>query len=296
MKLEDILKMKPNVDILALSPNSKIRREYIRNIFDDEELLKDIFIHKKYTVNKFNNEIVFNIFGIKLYNIYEMCEKYDIKLPTMCQAAILSKKDKEKTLQERYGIKHPMQKGSIFEQKRNNTVVEKYGVSNVFELECVKEKSKNTFLSKYGVPYMPIQSKKQKNRNVSGPHRHVSKILSSNNVLHKNESYEKVFCAYNEELGKTYWPHPDILIEEKKVVIEIYGDYWHCNPKIFKPNDLLNTNNRYNKDMKTPKDVWHFDEIRKKHIEKCGYKVIIIWESDIKDKSVERILKENGIL
>lgn len=66
----------------------------------------------------------------------------------------------------------------------------------------------------------------------------------------------------------------DIYNPETKEIIECYGDYWHCNPK------------KYSKDFyhkrahKSAKDIWKKDKMREKELQKLGYKMKIIWESD----------------
>lgn len=67
--------------------------------------------------------------------------------------------------------------------------------------------------------------------------------------------------------------------KELKIVIEYNGDYWHCNPETWKPDD-------YNKAIKMfAKDKWHSDFKRKMMLKKIGYRVIVVWESEwIKDR------------
>jgi G:T-mismatch repair DNA endonuclease (very short patch repair protein) len=68
----------------------------------------------------------------------------------------------------------------------------------------------------------------------------------------------------------------DFLNEKTKHIIEVYGDYWHCNPKIY-PDDYhhhyfnMSAINRRN-----------LDEERVTHLKSLGYTVTIVWESDIK--------------
>ena|ERR1035437_6460950 len=65
----------------------------------------------------------------------------------------------------------------------------------------------------------------------------------------------------------------DFLIE-KKIVVECYGDYWHCNP------DIYSADYKHTKLLKTAKEVWEFDEHRESLLKTAGYKVIKIWEKD----------------
>lgn len=68
----------------------------------------------------------------------------------------------------------------------------------------------------------------------------------------------------------------DYFNEDTKHIIEINGDYWHCNPKIYKPTD-------YNISIgMTAEEKWKYDETRKNYLESLGYTVTILWESEIK--------------
>jgi len=77
----------------------------------------------------------------------------------------------------------------------------------------------------------------------------------------------------------------DELNIEKKIIIEINGDYVHANPKLYKETDIIKlANSKY-----TAKEKWLYDEFRIKTLESLGYKVIIIWESDNLDEALSRI-------
>jgi G:T-mismatch repair DNA endonuclease (very short patch repair protein) len=85
-----------------------------------------------------------------------------------------------------------------------------------------------------------------------------------------------------ENLLPGYYPNkrigtckPDYLNEETKHIIEVYGDYWHCNPNLFKEDF-------YHSQLKmTAKEKWQADEGRVEHLESLGYTVTIVWESDL---------------
>ena len=61
----------------------------------------------------------------------------------------------------------------------------------------------------------------------------------------------------------------DVLFPAKKLVVEIFGEYWHTMPKI-KQKDFS----------------------KKKYLEKCGYVVEEIWDFQIKKLGVENVFKE----
>jgi very-short-patch-repair endonuclease len=76
----------------------------------------------------------------------------------------------------------------------------------------------------------------------------------------------------------------DFLVN-KQLVIECFGDYWHCNPHLFQAGD-------YNKSLKmTARDKWAKDAKRKTALESKGYTFIAFWESDIQ-KTIERVKQD----
>jgi very-short-patch-repair endonuclease len=129
------------------------------------------------------------------------------------------------------------------------------------------------------------------------------RIKRANNALHekiskcsifKEKYYKKLFAQLKigyisnahikihdkiENLG--YETHVNIQSmcvdecnEELKIVIEYNGDYWHCNPETWKPDD-------FNKSIKMyAKDKWRLDFKRKMKLKNLGYYVIVIWESE----------------
>lgn len=78
----------------------------------------------------------------------------------------------------------------------------------------------------------------------------------------------------------------DFKIKGTNIIIEVDGDYWHCNPAIDK--------------FKTPIHDWHFknlerDKIKNKWAKENGYTLLRFWESDINNdiQSVTLTLLEN---
>lgn len=67
----------------------------------------------------------------------------------------------------------------------------------------------------------------------------------------------------------------DFINEEEKHIIEVYGDYWHCNPIVY-PDDF----HHHHFNMSAA-DRRQLDEDRVKYLESLGYSVTIVWECDI---------------
>jgi G:T-mismatch repair DNA endonuclease (very short patch repair protein) len=86
---------------------------------------------------------------------------------------------------------------------------------------------------------------------------------------------EYVAHKYISEIEHRYCCDIFIPVQEgvkQKTIIECDGDYWHGNPNIYRKEKLTE---------KQIKQIFR-DESRTKELEKKGYRVIRLWESDIK--------------
>ncbi len=66
----------------------------------------------------------------------------------------------------------------------------------------------------------------------------------------------------------------DIVNKDKKIAIEYNGDYWHCNPRYWNPDDYNKAINMF------AKEKWNNDRNRRFVLRKFGYDVHVIWEND----------------
>lgn len=219
-------------------------------------------------------------------------EKYGAINP-LCKGTSAFKKRNE-TVKEKYGTDNVFQNKEIIEKiktKKEKTILEKYGVNNVFQLEEVKEKIKQTNREKYGTDY-PIQNEKFREKYFSNVTSKGNLISSGENELAKiledlGFNFQRQVTGkfkWFDENNKFHFCIPDFLIEDKKIVIEYFGDFWHANPLFYKSEDLVYTRKAY--------EIWRFDSTKKEFIEKQGYKLIVIWENDFKnnkDKVIETL-------
>ncbi len=114
----------------------------------------------------------------------------------------------------------------------------------------------------------------------------ASRMAKTNSRLLKNRTskFEKQFL--NELKTKGYESNQqiskytvDYVNKSTKHIIEINGDYWHCNPKLYKAD-------YYNSSIgMTSYEKWKYDAERKTYLENLGYTVTVIWESDYKLKN-----------
>lgn len=79
----------------------------------------------------------------------------------------------------------------------------------------------------------------------------------------------------------------DILIDGKvanhDVVIEFYGNYWHCHPGVFGPEDF------HEQIGMCAEDVWKRDRDKIRQLTTNGVSVIIVWEHEFYDNSEELV-------
>jgi len=108
------------------------------------------------------------------------------------------------------------------------------------------------------------------------PHQIIVKFLIENNINHETEKH----------IGRY---EVDEFIKPNKI-IEIYGDYWHANPKKYLAETIMNY--PYRKMM--AKEKWELDEKRINYL-KNKYDVLVIWEDEI-NNDFENVKNKISIL
>ena len=265
-------------------------KSYQDDIFSflSKDFLIEMYEEKRYSTEHVLNEILKDKPRINRGHINKQLKKFGIKIPSVKDSSN-SKHVRNKYKQtciERYGAENALSYGTEIFHKRNKTVEKKYGVKNVFQDNDVKKKIKKTIFEKYGVdsPTKILGTRKNFGRK-SRVHITVEKWLDENQIKFDSEKIENRLRLYNEDLGRFYQPRPDIIIKELNLIIEIYGNRWHANPKMYNDNDLIYTW----MGEKTAKEIRNNNKIREKHINAAGYKVFVLWEYDIKNNASSNI-------
>lgn len=204
--------------------------------------------------------------------------------------------------------------------KIKEVVLEKYGVDNVSKLDEVKGKisKQNTgnggwhhseqtlkhlsdearklwqnpeFRAKVIPQFSEIRKRNWQNPvyrqtilqgNLSGKHSKLHQTISERLCLKAlGFESERVIFRYR----------VDEINFDKKVIVEINGDYIHANPAKFKSDDLIILrSSRY-----IAQDKWNYDQKRKEALEALGFKVFVIWQSDDLDKKKLELYQLLGI-
>lgn len=247
-------------------------------------------------LNYFDKEILSEIAQkyIEGYSINELCHLYSIKRgiiekyfntqsihirtikeSTNCIRCLDARKN---TCEQHYGkgITNPSQAEEVKQQKAN-TFMDHYGVDNIRKLPQYYEYVNDICLKRYGVKRISgwigksfeerkmIERKKQETRAKNGYYdsmleERIDEIMNKYNIQHK-----RCFWLYH---------HPYDFIFGDHILLEIQGDYWHANPKIYKANDIMING-------KTAQDIWNYDKKFSDCLKDSKFKLVYLWENDI---------------
>jgi len=158
-----------------------------------------------------------------------------------------SKEKRKKTMFEKYGITHNWN-GNYGKRICDKTTFEKYGKTSV------------DMLIEYTIHY----NKKTDIENI------FEEFLKDLKI-----PFQDKFKIYNKDKIDFWYKEYDFLILNTNILIEVDGDYWHGNEKIFQ--DLTD----FQKSVKIN------DKIKENFATSNGYEIIRFWGSDIKKNKTE---------
>lgn len=220
---------------------------------------------------------VFNSKRNQYYDLFKF-----LKIDCSIKKSANHKNVKQKRIEtsfKRHGYSHNFCKNHPSRIKWENNLLESEGITNVFQRQEVKDKSLETIIAKYG-----SRQRKgflQRGTSVSTLNKWLYKTLNELNIKYQSE------FAIKRHRGLYYF---DCFLIDTNKLIEINGDYWHANPKIYKPNDLIL---KGSSGEIAAKDKWSSDKRKTNHAIKKGFKVLTIWELDIKlneKQEIQRII------
>jgi G:T-mismatch repair DNA endonuclease (very short patch repair protein) len=194
--------------------------------------------------------------------------------------------------------------------KHKKTCMLKYGVDNVSKVKEIKELKKSTFLKNYGVDNIfkdesfkkwicdnnfawnrlsneqNIERNKKQTLSIkkyweSLTDEQKSKLFHYNGTSNLETKISEVLnylsISYTTQFllkGKLF----DFRLSNTNILIEVNGDYWHCNPIKYKIDEVVRFPGREEKVF----NIWEKDRKKKELAEKEGFNVIYIWEDEIK--------------
>lgn len=146
------------------------------------------------------------------------------------------------------------------------------------EKQEIQEKKTETWKDKSDEEISNIVNKIIDTKRKNGSFGSISKISQIffwrlYNLLTEEHKLKCNFHELNEEY-RIFNYSVDFIVGNR--IIEFYGDRWHANPKKFNENDVPPV---YTK--KKSKEIWEYDKNRNKIIENSGYKIFIVWASEV---------------
>lgn len=130
----------------------------------------------------------------------------------------------------------------------------------------MKKHQKETMLKRHGVTNAFLLAK---HRTKSKPQIKIFEWIKSNFQDYEFEIEKLVTTIDNKKF------YADIISFKRKIIIEFYGDFWHCNPLIYKDENIVHP-----KKLQTIKEIRNFDLQRQQNLENLGYTIYIIWENE----------------
>jgi len=220
---------------------------------------------------------------IKHGKIRRWCRKNGIQIKPVQEInrSARTVKRRAESFKSKYGVDNPSQL-EVVKDRKKQTNLERYGVENPWHRPEIREKAKATLMRNYGVSsarHIPRIGPCA--TSLTRPHKKISRILENHNIIHENEKYN-LFPKPKSSNNRIYSPIVDIWIPDYNAVIEIYGDRWHANPRIYRPTDVLPL---FIGDT-TAEDIWRLNKTREDHIKSFGVEFLVIWELDINEDYV----------
>lgn len=225
---------------------------------------------------------------------------------------------------EKRGVDYPSQSPACREKTRA-TMIRHYGVPTVGESKELREKARATNLLRYGNPnyrnsrkIRKVASERSKAEiarivekqrstclkkygvdtpfgfcrkpaSVSGLSRRVERILDAHPEV---EYIQELRINFRER--KEYRDFRAYDFAFGKVILELNGDYFHANPAIYNAEDIISIRHVHH----TAQSIWEGDSVKRKLAESRGYRVVYLWECDMKKMSDDELfnwIKRNCI-
>lgn len=292
-----------NKDIMfELHPSRGAKVFWEKGYILEEKLYKELYYTTEEYRRKYEQSLNRN-FGSK-----------NAKAPVQIQAL----KDKiSKTNKERYGVEWFLERGSHY-KKIDESMTLKYGVENVFLSDEWQEKMRflrkveyakeENVLKREESARITIEKNKKKKLEkrkskslITGKGVSTFEISVIKDLMHdfefKNPKYYSIETdqAIVVDLERRRYYKLDFYDDFYNLILEINGDFWHCNPAVY-------VEDYYNKKNKCfAREIWQNDKNRLERIELLtGAKVLVIWERDwdcdkqaVKEK-IKQLLNQNN--
>lgn len=275
-----------------------------------EEFL-ELYLEKEFSLVDFKT-----IYGIPYKQTQRILDNAGVPKRNVSQSR-KTKRIKEKIkagLTEKYGeeIENISQVESI-KIKKADTFTKNYGVDNIFKSKDYYVYLHNLMLERYGAKSVPNL---HGNANPFGVKTlskeklqlRIQKMLEGGKIYWSNLTDEQKneiiisrckglvnYCDSSLErkvkqglenlkikFKPQFWIKQkgfDFFLKDHNIIIEVQGDFWHANPLIYQETDIVN----HPGGKVLAREIWLKDKLKKELAEMLNYRVIYIWESELKN-------------
>lgn len=299
-------------------PKSRIEKLNQKFPLLDREKLYDLYVEQQKSLPLIRQE-----YGIDFKACRDLLIYYGIPVRTISQSRTTSEGKRRiiSSLREKYGVENPSQIESVKEKKRQ-TFQAHYGVDNIWKSPSYYKWLEDYMLIHYGVKRLCTNpwgwrgdgekrkderiQKLWKGRDVwwlSLSDEEKSSIMAY--ISSKNTYGSKIEGRVRESLDRLHISHKrwvfighrnfDFEIDGCNILIEVNGDFWHANPSKYSGEDSIPFPNGHKK----AREIWKQDETKRLLAERKGYKLLTLWESDLKsmsDKDLELWIVKNIVI
>jgi G:T-mismatch repair DNA endonuclease (very short patch repair protein) len=273
-----------------------------------------------YSINEFNIDTISTKYKISQRWVRQFLFNYKkFKRRTISETRQTKgyKEKHKQTCLKNYGVENPSKSEDI-KQKKRDTKLLNYGYINNFcnqdiqkkaqsniDYEKVSESIKKTCLKRYNV-VNPAQLDSVKTKLKQAWDERKQQWSEGNFIDTQSLIYKS--CKFSSKLEKRIQPlisevvsgddllfncwvdgvNVDIYIPSKNIVIDINGNFWHANPKIYNDEDVLFN---HKGQAITAKGVREKDKKRVEKLTNNHYNVFVLWEDVIKASTDSDLLQ-----
>ena len=172
-----------------------------------------------------------------------------------------------------FGKKHSIDtKNKISQNRKGKAVGKDNGMSDAKYRKKLSDSLKKSWASGKLEETRKKMSEILKNTRKSGKIKSVIKSKKENDIckLLNNMGY-KIISSFKIDTKIC-----DVYIPKLNLIIEYFGDYWHCNPNKY-DSEYFNK-----KKNQTAREIWEYDKSKLELIKSYGYNLEVIWESELK--------------
>jgi very-short-patch-repair endonuclease len=280
---------------------------------DNKTEIKFLYISKNFPLISSKDDIIYNYidnikslpdikneFGIDSKSFTFLLDYYKIEIRSISTSSKLISVNKyKKTCNLKYGVDNVSKFKDIKELKKK-TFIKNYGVDNIF-----KDKEFKKWILENNFAWNNLTEEQNKERNekqtISIKKYWENLTDEQKNKLFRYNGTSKLESKISDTLNDmcisytTQFPLKgklfDFRILNTNILIEVNGDYWHCNPNKYKLNEIV----KFPGGNKKVIDIWNKDNKKREIAEKDGYKVIYIWEEEMKGNLSSLLLSKLNI-